>query len=227
MGTADGAEEPIRLGGELLVRDLPERGLRIDEPLPAPFLRELLGPAASTGAVRYAAAGAGEASIEVARLDAGALPRLRIRGHLRSSVETTCVRCVEPVTLDLSVEVDARLVPETAAKPDDSRVRSAAVSDDPLAPWPDRSPSTEDLDVTPYDGVHVPLAAVLAEALLVELPTDPMCADEAACDARTAALIETANAEIRANEAAGDPRWAALKALRAGLDPDPDASGNR
>lgn len=228
MMPMDAAARGRTLRAALDVKDLPASGLRFAEALPTDFLLELLGPAATRGPIRFVALGEGRAEVEVAPLGPEEPPPVRIAGRVAAAFGTTCVRCLEAVRVDLDVPVDASLFPDAEAVPAPVRGKGSRVpveGGEPLEPWGEAFPDPDRLDDGAYDGVRIPLPELLAQALLIELPTDPVCAETNACDVRTAALIEAANAEARASDAEGDPRWAALRALRAAAS-EPSGGGS-
>lgn len=115
--------------------------------------------------------------------------RARVEGHLEAAALGVCARCGEDVELALSAEVDLAYVP--VAKEGDEEQELEA----------------EDLDVGWYAGGALELGDVICEALSLALPPRVSCADEPACDARTAALLA---AEGKSGEP-GHPGFAALK----------------
>ena len=214
----------------LTVQELPEEGIRYQEVLDDAFVTQLLGEAGSRGEVRFnpSSEKVSSVDIEVRPLTTEDPPAIRISGHIRTSLHTICVRCLEPVSPQIDAPVEATLYPkhdplegigtgQTSTHPDDHRLEA----------WDDSFPEPADLAEDAYDGHSIPLISVLEQALLLELPSDPACVDKQACDARTQKLLDAANADSKASDAEGDPRWAALKALRNQLEPSDDSnSGN-
>lgn len=223
MALVNAAERGLSLAQPLDVKDLPADGLRFEESLSAETIGELLGDATRKGPVRFKVTGAGPATVTVHPLTASEPPAVRARGKVGAELESTCVRCLETVALSLEAEIDATLFPnhdplagEGKEAPKAKKSKSVPVPDgEDLEVWDEEMAAPEQLGEDAYDGLKIPLPSILSEALLVELPSDPNCADEAACDARTGELIDAANAAARASDAEGDPRWAALKALKA------------
>ncbi|MEO1233027.1 MAG: YceD family protein [Myxococcota bacterium] len=211
------------------MKDLPETGARFDESLPSEFVDVLLGEAAARGAVRFSARGPGHAVLSAQPLGPEDIPPVRFCGKVKAELSTTCVRCLEAVLLSVEAPIEATLFPETdpLAGVGQSGKRGPGkpikvVGGDPLEPWAETFPDPDRLAEDAYDGIRLPLPQILQQALLIELPADPACADTVACDARTAELIASANADARASDAAGDPRWAALRALRQGANTNDD-----
>lgn len=216
----DAGARGLNLTKPLDVRDLPSEGLRYDHELPAEFVLQLLGSAATRGPVRFDVEGAGRATVDVLPLSPEDGPPVRIRGTLSAHLLTSCVRCLEPVRLELTVPVDATLFANLDPLEGVGQAGPAAPNpkEDQLDPWSEQFPEPDRLAEDAYDGQMVPLPHVLQQALLIEVPTDPVCLEEGPCSERTEALITQANAASEAADAEGDPRWAALRALRAAQD---------
>lgn len=214
----------LSLKAPLDVRDIPAEGLRFDEALTPDLLGAWVGDAPSRGPVAFTLGATGRAVVDVRPVDESEPPTLRIRGRLEAPMSTACVRCLETVEVALEADLEATLVPhrdplaEVGRGAANARGRARAVEGgEPLEAWTETFPEPEALDEDAYDGRTVPLPALLGQAFLLELPSDPACADESDCDRRTHAMIDAANADARASDAGGDPRWAALQALRARL----------
>jgi uncharacterized metal-binding protein YceD (DUF177 family) len=185
---------------DLRLQDIPEEGLRFDQPLPRAWLTERL---ASSHGLRWAPRSEGRVDVEVSALGpVDRSPPVRIRGRASAAVETDCVRCLEAVHQDVRAQVDLTLFSSTEVGN------------------PEASP--ESADEGRYEGRTIPLPEVLREHLLLELDMNPVCSDVDGCDARTRALIEEANRPAREadaeDEGAIDPRWAALARLKADRD---------
>lgn len=213
----------LKLTRPLDVKDLPETGIRFDEALTGDFVDVLLGEDARRGVVRFEPEGSGHADVEARPLSPDDVPPVRFSGAVEVSLRTTCVRCLEAVALKVRAPIETTLFPQHDPLAGVGRGtgprggRAVPVADgEALQAWDSETfPEPDRLAEEAYDGVRLPLPQIIQQALLIELPADPACLEEAACDARTASLIESANADARASEAAGDPRWAALRALRA------------
>jgi uncharacterized metal-binding protein YceD (DUF177 family) len=149
----------------LEVEHLPENGRTVAFGLTDPWAR---GAAAEALEAEPAALGG---SLEIAHPDRHG----RIEVQARVSVEAgrECDRCGEPVAVSVNAEAPLVYLP-TVALPTEA-------DDEPLA--------EEDLDVGWYDGGVLDLAAVVSEAIALQLPPRIVCADTAACDARTEALL--------------------------------------
>lgn len=185
---------------DLRLQDIPEEGLRFEEPLPRSWLTEHL---ASSHGLRWAPRAEGTVDLEVTALGpVDRSPPVRVHGRASAAVETDCVRCLEAVHQDVQVPIDMTLFSSTEVG-------------DPAA-------RPEGADEGRYEGRTIPLPEIIREHLLLELDMNPVCTDADACDARTRALIDEANRPAREaaaeDEGAIDPRWAALARLKADRD---------
>ncbi|HJL40422.1 MAG TPA: DUF177 domain-containing protein [Myxococcales bacterium LLY-WYZ-16_1] len=189
---ASASERNLTLLEPLELDDIPEAGLRFEEPLPQSWLAQTLE---SPNGLRYAPRGPGRAEVEVHLLGpVDQRPPVRLLGRLTATVSTDCVRCLEEVPEDLIAQLDLTFFPEEQGPKEDAG-----------------------MDGT-YAGTTLPIPPVLQEMLLLELDMNPTCADEAACDTRTEGLLERVNrpGEAAMAEAAEepDPRWDVLRKLR-------------
>lgn len=197
------------------VRTLPEDGDLIESPLERAWLEEVfaeLGPSS----LGLSPTGDGHARIEL-RAVAGAftdMPAVRIRGQVQAPFRVDCVRCLAPVAMPLSAELDLTLFPESpepstgqepkgAGKKSRGRIEKIELS-------------SRELDEGTYAGFELDLPHMVREALLLELEMNPSCADLDACQARVQALApETGSPAGEPAEADGiDPRWAPLQKFR-------------
>lgn len=218
----DALERGFSLTRPLDVNDLPETGLKFEEGLDAAFVETLLGDATRRGAVRFEVLAGARATLTALPLSPEEPPPVRLNGELVAELRTTCVRCLEVVELRVTAPIEVTVFPDGdplagvgQAKETAAGKKRKVEDGAPLEPWAEIFPEPEKLAEEAYDGRVLPLPQVLQQALLIELPADPACVDTVACDARTKALIHSANAASVASDAEGDPRWAALKALRA------------
>lgn len=178
------------------LRLLPDEGLELEEALPKAWLDEKL--ADPKNAVSVTAVADGTAQVEISPMGAvPSRPPIRIHGKLGASVSTTCVRCLEAVEETLDVELDVTLFPDAVPER-----KSTGEEDDDVV--------TGEMDEGSYDGSVLDLPGVVAEALVLELPMNPVCAEESACTERTHKMIAEAN---RPSEGVIPDRWAALRRL--------------
>ncbi|MCC7385007.1 MAG: DUF177 domain-containing protein [Deltaproteobacteria bacterium] len=194
---------------------LPEEGETIEEPLDREWLERALNDDSADG-VRLLARAPGRARLTLTRIDPDAPgdPVIRVESAISADLSTPCVRCLSDVQLQISNTGDTTLFP---ARPPAAATEGA---DAQLKTQPKKGgrsrPKVElkhqELDEVTYEGHEIDLAALVREALLLEVPMNPSCADEDACADRTRALIHEAGAEGFGEH--GDPRWAALRDLR-------------
>jgi uncharacterized protein len=186
------------------LRFLPDEGLHFDEPLERDWLdAQLEGVGSGQPAFHAVEGSAGTANLDVEPLaPVASRPPIRVHGEVKAMVETTCVRCLEPVRQALEAKVDLTLFARGQE--------------------PDRGPNAEDvegltkgeLDEGTYDKNELDLPSLVREALLLEIAMNPACEDEDACSVRTNAMLEAANrAAVDATQSAVDERWAALRRL--------------
>ena len=134
--------------------------------------------------------------------DAGLTANLRIekisdgtilvRGGTRAGLAFHCVRCLEPRERTLEAEVDAVLLPSSSVEGMDD----------------DQELTAEDMDVSFYDDSdeELDLTDVVREALLLEMPTYPTCADDEECTPH--------QLDVEEDEPSIDPRWQALAKIK-------------
>lgn len=126
---------------------------------------------------------------------------LQIKGELVLSYVLTCSRCVAEQERSERLPVRWTLLPKRTL--DTRRLR-----DDEEVEL-----STDDLDVSFYEGDEIDLGELVREALLLELDPADECGEEA-CDDRLTTLLAAKADEV---PDAVDPRWAGLAALKANI----------
>ncbi len=117
---------------------------------------------------------------------------ISVSGDLALAAEHTCERCGSPTTLEVAESVLLTYRPENSD--DDAEVELSA----------------DDLDVGWYSERRLDAASVLSEAIALSLPSRVTCADVAACDTRTAALLEK-----HGSSGSNDNPFSVLKGLTA------------
>jgi uncharacterized metal-binding protein YceD (DUF177 family) len=100
---------------------------------------------------------------------------IRVSVRATAAAESSCDRCGEGCTL--TAEVDTVLL----YAPTESEGRAFETNEIEL--------DAGDLDVGWYSDAHIDLAEILQEALALALPPRVVCAEVAACDERTDALL--------------------------------------
>jgi uncharacterized protein len=88
-----------------------------------------------------------------------------VRGRVKADVEMACVRCLAPAPIAVDAELSLLLQPKSRSETRRSKPRSDAE-------YEFRS-SDADLDV--YDGETVVLDGFVREAILLEMPSFPLC----------------------------------------------------
>ena len=125
---------------------------------------------------------------------------IRLDGSLKTRVEMTCARCLEPVVQDVAHKFDLLYRPQGT----DSGREELSVT-------------TAEAEVSYYQGEGLQLEDVLQEQLLLALPLKAICRDD--CKGLCPHCGKNLNAEPCAcAEPVEDPRWSALKDIRGKLD---------
>lgn len=124
-----------------------------------------------------------------------------VTGTARAGLEGECVRCLEPISDDVEVDLQELYV------------------------YPDqRLSEEEDDDVSTLEDDLLDLEPLLRDAVVLALPFQPMCEDDCPglCPECGARLVEDPE---HSHEAPIDPRWAGLTAL-AQTDDQPTGSSS-
>lgn len=128
----------------------------------------------------------------------GPLLDIRVRGRLAGSLEGSCDRCLEPVTVPAEGEFELSYRPASF----ESGAEEKGISE-------------ADTEIGYYDGAGIELSDVVREQVLLWLPTHTLCQP----DCKGICPICGAN---RNRESCGcqppklEERWAALKSLQSG-----------
>lgn len=117
-----------------------------------------------------------------------------VTGTARAVLEGECVRCLEPISDDVEVDLQE------------------------LYLYPEHQFSDEDDDVSTLEDDLLDLEPLLRDAVVLALPFQPMCEDDCPglcpeCGARLA------DDPAHTHDAAIDPRWAGLTGLDLGTTP--------
>ena len=118
---------------------------------------------------------------------------VEVRGPVEAHRQAACDRCGDPCERLVSIDVSLLYAPEAR--------------DDDTFDGGELELSAADLDLGWYGGRALELAAVVGEALALEVSPRIRCTDVEECDRRTADLLATAGS-------AGEPGHPALAALR-------------
>ncbi len=140
----------------------------------------------------FARAGAAKVEFGVEKID----DILTLRGSVHGDAGFECARCLKENARSISVPVRWTLVPKSAVVvPGMSAEEEVELT-------------TDDLDVSFFDGEEVDLLELAREAVLLDLDPAPRCeVDSCEFQAYAAAPSEEAEPEI-------DPRWAPLMAMK-------------
>ena len=134
-----------------------------------------------------------ELGFDVTKDDTGAL---RLTGDLRTTVEVTCSRCVEPFRMPVTVPFDVHYLPVVAV-PGDS----------------EREVQEGDLATAFYENDAIELDDLIREQIYLSLPMKPLCTDD--CGGLCPTCGRNLNSgSCECSPTWDDPRLAALKALR-------------
>ena len=122
----------------------------------------------------------------------------RLDGSLSATVELSCVRCLEPLRLDLNEPLDLLFLPSSAN----------------VAPGKDeeRELSDEDLAVSFYQDNKIDVGLLIREQVYLALPMKPICRDDCQGLCSTCGTNLNSSSCNCAREAV-DPRLATLKTL--------------
>jgi uncharacterized protein len=136
-------------------RDIPDDGLAVDAPLSASWLG---GQLEGTG-IEPARDPAGVAHL---RLDKSGRDVI-VSGTVEAAVRAECVRCLEPVSLDLRTTFSLTLRPRPPAEPE----RVGGRDDIEL--------EAQELDEDYYEHDRIELGRWVREQILLEAPSFPSC----------------------------------------------------
>jgi uncharacterized protein len=98
---------------------------------------------------------AGVLSVDVMRTG----PEVLVRGTVRLTLATTCVRCLKPTPVTIDTSFAALYVPGAVPERDDDEEAS-----------PDEGP-----DVESYEGSRIVLDPYVRDTVLLEVPMNPKC----------------------------------------------------
>jgi uncharacterized protein len=132
----------------------------------------------------------------------------RLRGRMSCRIELSCVRCLEPVPMEVAEDLDLLYLPQSANTPaagESGGNESEGLSDRGLAP--------EELAVSFYRDERIDLSQMAREQIVLALPMKPLCKPDcrglcAGCGAnRNRESCDCAPEDF-------DPRWTPLKMLQ-------------
>jgi uncharacterized protein len=152
----------------LQANDVETTGIEVSEELPVAWLNQHLREAEAE------ARGAGKFS---GRLSRSGKADIVVRGKLSASVSLPCARCLTMTPVEVSAELSLLLRP----RKEEPRGGRRAVPE----PAKQRTPkaveyefSSEEAELDDYDGEKVILDGFIREAILLELPSFPLCTED-------------------------------------------------
>ncbi len=225
------------------VNDIDTAGMSAELEIPVAWLESQLSEADAS------ARAAGELKV---RLSRSGRADVVVRGQIAAEIELPCARCLAPTAVSVRAELSLLLKPKaggpppkapssrgTMKKPASATPAPVAVPKGPAKtaesskkaatkrPAAEYEFSSEEADLDEYDGERVVLDGFVREAILLELPSFPLCGET--CDGgEQAALLGRAREQAAAQDAAA--KKSPFEALRHLMTDSPlpsdDALGN-
>lgn len=122
--------------------------------------------------------------------------KFRLVGHLRTELELSCSRCLEPHLFMVDADFDQRYLPASAASTE-----------------PEREVQEDDLETSYYSDDQIDLAELMREQFYLALPMKPLCrADCRGLCPHCGTNLNTGTCDC--TPVWEDPRLAALKAIK-------------
>lgn len=157
--------------------DIDPSGIKLDVELPISWLKERAAEAEGT---------ATEPGRFEGRLSRSGRADIVVRGRVRASVELPCARCLKGVLVPIDTELSLLLKPRPGEPPKTNGKPAGAPSTGDAqgkkakrrkAPEPEYEFTAEEADVDTYDGEKVVLDGFVREAILLEVPSFPLCSE--------------------------------------------------
>ena len=197
----------------LSASDIDVAGMPVNTELPKRWLDEAL----SDTDVRASAPGHVQARLSRTGED------VVVRGRVVASLVTGCARCLDPV--QVSVDAELSLLLKRVSPPHPPRTAPGKASggthrkraDSAAEPDNEYEFSSAEADTDTYDGETVVLDAFVREAILLEIPSFPLCSDDCPGIRPAAAPADAASGAPRL-----DPRLLPLRFLGEHLRPPLD-----
>lgn len=195
--------------------DIDASGIRLEVELPVSWLKERAAEADGT---------ANEPGRFEGRLSRSGRADIVVRGRVRASVELPCARCLKGVLVPIDTELGLLLKPRApeAGKPNGKPAGTPSTGDAQgkkakrrKAPEPEYEFTAEEADVDTYDGEKVVLDGFVREAILLELPSFPLCSE--ACPG----IEEPASEGLSGLRTPGSPVPAAAESRSGTARPNP------
>lgn len=194
--------------------DIDISGRALDVSLPASWLQSELADA------DVSAPAPGHLKV---RLSRSGVADIVVRGRVQATVSTPCARCLGPAEVPVDTELSLLLQPAPTPRPHARPGANGQQTSAARKPGGDKDKepeyefSSEEADVDTYDGETVVLDGFVREAILLEMPSFPLCS-EACPGIRPAAPDGAVEAEPppapEANGVTGEERHASLADLR-------------
>ncbi len=182
--------------------DIPTEGVAVELELTPRWLEAMLSDAGLE-------AGSGNESGTVSGRLSRSGQDIVVRGHVRARFDLPCVRCLEPAEVVVDAELSLLLQPVPRAETRNALRSRGAGQSAPLAAEVELSGDEAAQDV--YDGETVVLDQIVREAILLEVPGFPLCAESCPGLAAPGSAPAAAPAGV-------DPRLAPLEAFRTESD---------
>ncbi|MBL9025292.1 MAG: DUF177 domain-containing protein [Myxococcales bacterium] len=158
--------------------DIDASGLRLDVELPVAWLKDRAAEAEGT---------ATEPGRFEGRLSRSGRADIVVRGRVKATFELPCARCLKAVLVPIDTEIGLLLKPRAAHEPPKANAKPAAAPSTGdtqakkakrrKAPEPEYEFTSEEADEDTYDGEKVVLDSFVREALLLEVPSFPLCSE--------------------------------------------------
>jgi len=154
--------------------DIDIAGRALEVPLPAGWL---------SGELADAEVSATEPGRLQVRLSRSGIADIVVRGRVQARVSTPCARCLGPAHVPVDTELALLLRPAPKADPraNGAGDKDGAARKPAKAASKDKEPeyefSSEEADHDVYDGETVVLDEFVREAILLELPSFPLCSE--------------------------------------------------
>ncbi len=205
----------------LAANDVDAAGLSLDVELPVAWLSERAAEADGTATAPGRFSG---------RLSRSGRADIVVRGRVKASVDLPCARCLKPVGIPIDTEIALLLKPRAAHEAGKASGKSngkpaggpttgdtsSKKAKRRKAAEPEYEFSAEEADVDTYDGERVVLDGFVREAILLELPSFPLCSE--ACpgigDAASEGLPGLSPAPAPAESRTGSGKPNPFEALR-------------
>jgi uncharacterized protein len=133
--------------------------------------------------------------------------RILVEVHARAAMNSECVRCLAPLSLEVPVDFKLTLVPE-----DEYESEPESARDEPKAPVAGTFDAVG-ADEEVYRGKEFDLGPVLREQVVLAMPGYPVCKEscKGLCSSCGANLNER---ECGCERRVPDPRWAGLEKFK-------------